>query len=168
MQGHRIGVVAQNGFALWEGKSGRTLQRSPTALPGIWRAVFGEKSDRWRSVSLTLWPRVPATKQSVEALRFSEAGQGRIEPLIGKVLVTIFGDPESILLIGYMQQNTLDAHQYFAKLLCQFHDSIKEKTSREVQQWSPAFGRQRSSPQVRNFTRWHARMPIQPDEPPRL
>uniref|UniRef100_A0A5S6Q7A8 Tc1-like transposase DDE domain-containing protein n=1 Tax=Trichuris muris TaxID=70415 RepID=A0A5S6Q7A8_TRIMR len=52
----------------------------------------------------------------------------RIEPRVGKVLATIFWDADGILLIDYMQHGATITGTYYANLLHQLRDAIKEKS----------------------------------------
>uniref|UniRef100_A0A5S6QFH1 HTH_48 domain-containing protein n=1 Tax=Trichuris muris TaxID=70415 RepID=A0A5S6QFH1_TRIMR len=53
--------------------------------------------------------------------------RARIEPRVGKVLATIFWDADGILLIDYMQHGATITGTYYANLLHQLRDAIKEK-----------------------------------------
>ena len=53
--------------------------------------------------------------------------KARIEPRAGKVLATIFWDSEGILLIGYTEKKATITGKYYASLLHQHREAIKEK-----------------------------------------
>ena len=50
-----------------------------------------------------------------------------MEPRAGKIMTTIFWDTDGILLIDYLEQNTKITGQYYANLIRQLHDSVKQK-----------------------------------------
>ncbi|EYC37300.1 hypothetical protein Y032_0807g2447 [Ancylostoma ceylanicum] len=56
----------------------------------------------------------------------------RMEPTAGKVLATIFWDAEGILLVDYLKENATIAGHYYANLLFQLREAIKEKRRGKV------------------------------------
>ncbi|KFD56277.1 hypothetical protein M513_02732 [Trichuris suis] len=55
------------------------------------------------------------------------AKRARLEPRLGKILATIFWDTEGILLIDYMEDGGTITGKYYANLLLQLREEIKEK-----------------------------------------
>ncbi|KFD51146.1 hypothetical protein M513_07910, partial [Trichuris suis] len=53
--------------------------------------------------------------------------RARLEPRLGKILATIFWVAEGILLIDYMEDGGTITGKYYANLLLQFREEIKEK-----------------------------------------
>lgn len=51
----------------------------------------------------------------------------RVQPSAGKIMATIFWDAEGILLIDYLERGQTITGQYYATLITQLRDSIKEK-----------------------------------------
>ncbi|KFD59075.1 hypothetical protein M513_00238 [Trichuris suis] len=56
----------------------------------------------------------------------------RLEPRSGKILATIFWDAEGILLINYMEDGGTVTGKYYANLLLQLREEIKEKRRRKL------------------------------------
>ncbi|EYB97676.1 hypothetical protein Y032_0138g2052 [Ancylostoma ceylanicum] len=56
----------------------------------------------------------------------------RMEPTAGKVLVTTFWDAEGILLVDYLKENATITGHYYANLLFQLREAIKEKRRGKV------------------------------------
>ncbi|EYC23391.1 hypothetical protein Y032_0015g2624 [Ancylostoma ceylanicum] len=55
-----------------------------------------------------------------------------MEPTAGKVLATIFWDAEGILLVDYLKENATITGHYYANLLFQLREAIKEKRRGKV------------------------------------
>ncbi|KFD56762.1 hypothetical protein M513_02439 [Trichuris suis] len=53
--------------------------------------------------------------------------RARLEPRLGRILATIFWDTEGILLIDYMEDGGTITGKYYANLLLQLREEIKEK-----------------------------------------
>ncbi|KFD50419.1 hypothetical protein M513_08646, partial [Trichuris suis] len=53
--------------------------------------------------------------------------RARLEPRLGKILATIFWDAEGIILIDYMEDGGTITGKYYANLLLQLREEIKEK-----------------------------------------
>ncbi|KFD64881.1 hypothetical protein M514_22909, partial [Trichuris suis] len=58
--------------------------------------------------------------------------RARLEPRLGKILATIFWDAEGILLIDYMEDGGTITGKYYANLLLQLREEIKEKRRRKL------------------------------------
>lgn len=72
----------------------------------------------------------PDTKQ--ESMQWKHAGspaplKARTQPSAGKVMATIFWDTEGVILIDYMPQGSTITGTYYANVLNQLHDALKQK-----------------------------------------
>ncbi|EYB92684.1 hypothetical protein Y032_0191g1317 [Ancylostoma ceylanicum] len=82
------------------------------------------------STTMTLSPRNKAEKwRRADSPR---PVRPRMEPTAGKVLATIFWDAEGILLVDYLKENATITGHYYANLLFQLREAIKEKRRGKV------------------------------------
>lgn len=72
----------------------------------------------------------PESKQESLQWKFKDEKPPRkykVRPSASKLMATIFWDAEGILLIDYLPKKTTMNADYYANLLCQLRDAIKEK-----------------------------------------
>ncbi|KFD53536.1 hypothetical protein M513_05642 [Trichuris suis] len=112
LQNRRISIAELTARKLFENSEEDFLRRIVTG-DEVWLCHYDPESEQqsrqWKHVNS------PRPKRA------------RLEPRLGKILATIFWDAEGIVLIDYMEDGGTITSKYYANLLLQLREQIKEK-----------------------------------------